>query len=530
MKQKIVSVSTRNSDSGHDIRAGAVSRRGALRLSGLVGIGALAPHLLSACGGDGEAAVDPRIGFSYPDVADYSTLSWTDAFRAAHDKFSREYAFGEWKGVDWPGLYNRYQARILQAQAAADEGAYYLALHQYVCSIPDGHLGLTAKDSAVPTALAKALAGGGFGMAVAELDDRRVVAAAVIPHGPADLAGIAVGAEIIGWDGQAARVAIGSIDVGAIPYKILTGAPGGESPQATREHYRLEQARLLTRGAVGAAIEVVFRNPISPMSRTASLVAVDDAGQTFSLLNFAARPELSDQIDYRILPQGYGYVLVRMEHDLANPSDPTRIYQEFRKAVASFVNAKVPGVIIDLRGNYGGSDQLAADMCGFFYTTPSFYEAQEYFDKRDGHFLRITLSERGPDPFVSQLSIVPQSPYYAGPVVVLVNPFTKSSGEGPPLYISQLASGKVIGFHGTNGSFGMVGGNIALPGGYAIEYAFGRSVDQRGRIQLDSRDGVGGVAPNLRVPMTIDNVLAFAAGTDVVLEYAITYLGSSASR
>lgn len=522
--------SARNSDTDHASRVGAVSRRDALRLSGLVGIGALAPHLLSACTGGDEATVDPRIGFDYPDLADYSTLSWTDAFKAAHDKFSREYAFGEWKGVDWPGLYDRYQARITQAQTAADESAYYLALHQYLCSIPDGHLSLTAKDSAVPTALAKALAGGSYGMAVAELDDKRVIAAAVIPHGPADLAGIAVGAEIIGWGGQAARTAIGSIDVGAIPYKILTGAPGGESPQATREHYRLEQARLLTRGAIGAAIKVVFRNPVSPASRTASLVAVDDGGQTFSMLDFAARPELSDQIDYRILPQGYGYVLVRMEHDLANPGDPTRIYQEFRKAVASFVSAKVPGVIIDLRGNYGGSDQLAADMCGFFYATPSFYEAQEYFDKRDGHFLRITLSDRGPDPFVSQLSIMPQSPHYAGPVVVLVNPFTKSSGEGPPLYISQLASAKVIGFHGTNGSFGMVGGVIALPAGYAIEYAFGRSVDQRGRIQLDSRDGVGGVAPNPRVPMTIDNVLAFAAGTDVVLEYAITYLGGGASR
>lgn len=96
---------------------------------------------------------------------------------------------------------------------------------------------------------------------------------------------------------------------------------------------------------------------------------------------------------------------------------------------------------------------------------------------------------------------MPQSPHYAGPVVVLVNPFTKSSGEGPPLYISQLASGKVIGFHGTNGSFGMVGGAIALPGGYAIEYAFGRSVDQRGRIQHDSTDGVGGVAPKPAKPI-----------------------------
>lgn len=511
-----------------DTSSGTVSRRELLRLTSVAGIGALAPTLLSGClGGGGTDAVDPRTGFTYPDLADYSALSWSDAFKAAHDKFSREYAFGDWKGVDWPGLYSRYLPRIQQAQVVADQNAYYLALHEYLCSIPDGHLSLSADNAALPLTLAKALAGGGFGMAVAELDDWRVVAAAVIAGGPADLAGIEVGAEIINWGAQPARTAIAGIAVGAIPYKSLTGAVGNESPQATREHYRLEQARLLTRGLVGAAVEIVFRNPGSTNSRTATVTALDDAGRTFSLLNFAVRPEFINRVDYRTLPEGYGYVLVRMEYDPASPGGyPTRVYQAFQQAISAFVTAGVPGVIVDLRGNYGGSDQLAADMCGFFYTAPAFYEEQEYFDKRDGRFLRLTLAESGPEPFVDHLSIKPQTPHYAGLVVVLVNPGTTSSGEGPPLYLARLANAKVIGFHGSNGSFGMVGGKIALPGGYAIGYPFGRSVDQHGVIQLDSRNGIGGVAPELRVPKTLENVLAFAAGIDVELQYAVKYLRS----
>ena len=51
-----------------------------------------------------------------------------------------------------------------------------------------------------------------------------------------------------------------------------------------------------------------------------------------------------------------------------------------------------------------------------------------------------------------------------------------------------------------------------MPGGILIGYPFGRSVDRDGRIQLDSRGGVGGVAPDVRVPRTLENVLAFAAG------------------
>ena len=90
--------------------------------------------------------------------------------------------------------------------------------------------------------------------------------------------------------------------------------------------------------------------------------------------------------------------------------------------------------------------------------------------------------------------------------------------------IARLPRGSVIGFHGTNGSFGMVGGQITMPGGYTISYPFGRSVDQHGVVQLDSRKGIGGVAPNPRVPKTLENVLAFAAGVDVELQYAVRYL------
>jgi carboxyl-terminal processing protease len=478
-------------------------------------------------GGSGTGTnAGPGIGFTYPDPADYSTLSWTAAFKAAHDKFSREYAFSDWKGVDWPGLYSRFLPRIVQAQAVGDEKAYYLALHEYVCSIPDRHISLAAENAAVPTALGKELAGGGFGMAVAELDDWRVIAAAIVPNSQADRAGIVAGAEIFTWGGVPARTAIGQIDVGAVPFVTLGGMVGSEKPQATLEHYRLEQARLLTRGPVGTEVQVVFKNPDSTTIRAVTLTAVDDAGQTFSLLDFARQADFSDAVDYRILPEGYAYIRVRMEHDIANPQGyPMRIYQQFQQAIISFVAANVPGVIVDLRGNFGGSDDLSADLCGFFYAAPSFYEYQEYYDKRTGQFLRITVSDREPvGTIVDHISIEPQTPRYSGPVVALVNPATHSSGEGPAMGIARLPQGSVIGFHGTGGSFGMVGGTIVMPGGYTIEYPYGRTLDQYGVIQVDSRNRIGGVAPNPRVPKTLENVLAFAVGTDVELQYAVKYL------
>jgi carboxyl-terminal processing protease len=466
--------------------------------------------MMGCSGGDIVAA-----GFTLPDKPDYSTLSWTDAFKSAHDKLAREYPFSTWKGMDWPGLYSRFLPRIQQAEDARDEKAYYLALHEYIFSIPDGHVSLTASNTTTLTSVSLERAGGGFGLAVAELDDHRVIAAAVASGDTAALAGITPGAEIVSWGGVAARTAIGRIDVGAIPYRTLTYefSPNSESPRATSEFYRLEQARLLVRGPLDSSITVEFRNPGSADLQTATLKAGFDDGRTFSLLNFAARPFFSDQVNYRIM-EGYGYIRLRAEIDLSDYSRyPTGVFQKFQEAITSLVAAGVPGVILDLRGNYGGSDQLAADLCGFFYSSQQIYEHQVIYDKRDGSF-----------PVVDEITISPQTPHYGGSVVVLVNPGTISSGEGPAAYLKKLPNGAVIGFHGTNGSFGLAGGEIMMPGGYKIKYPYGRSVDQYGVVQLDSRNGIGGVAPNPRVPKTLENVLAFAAGTDVELQYAIKYL------
>lgn len=491
--------------------------------------------LLSACtenpgstaalpGASSTPTPAPEPDFRAPDPADFRDRDWVSAFQATHEKLSREYAFGAWKQVDWSGLSSRFLPKVADAQAVGDEAAYYLALHEYLCSIPDSHIRLKAGGSAVPATLEAQLVGGGFGMSVAELDDGRAVVSAVIPGGPAALAGITEGAEIRAWNGAPANEAIAGINVNAIPYRTLSNDSGTERPLSTREIYRLEQARLLTRGPVASTAEVRFVHPGGGV-QTVTLTAIDDGGATFSLGNFAQRAEQTDRIDHEVLSGGLGYIQLRLEMDLSSPSGyPQRIFDEFQAIMRSFVAAGVRGIILDLRGNYGGADELAADLSGFFYSNRSFYERQEFYNQATGQFLRLTLSEKGPEEIVDHQDILPQEPNFQGPVVALVNPATISSGEGLAMAIARLPQGRVVGFHGTAASFGMMGGQITMPGGFVILYPFGRSLDERGSIQLDSKEGLGGIAPNPRVPKTEANVRALAAGTDVERQFAVQYL------
>ncbi|HOG14688.1 MAG TPA: S41 family peptidase [Synergistales bacterium] len=455
-------------------------------------------------------------GLAPPERADFSALNWTEAFKLAHEKLSREYAFTEWKGIDWDYLYERFAPEVQFASASRDERSFYLLLRQYVFSIPDGHMTLVSGNAGIPAELARERAGGGFGLTVAELDNTRAIAATVTPGGQAALAGIEPGAEMITWNCLPVAMAISGVPLDLIPYRTMR--PGAfadsESPQATTENHRLEQVKLLVRGPVGCKATVVFRNPGSDNLRVAILTALDDKGATLDMLDFAARPDFSDKVDFWMLPEGYGYIRLRSEVD---PKDmgayPAHILEQFREAIRSFIASDAEGVIVDIRGNYGGLDELAADICGFFFTEEEFYESLEMYDRRDGSFAKI-----------GDLAITPQEPHFDGPVVALVNPGTKSSGEGIARSLSAAPKGSTAGFHGTNGSFGLAGGEIVMPGGYTIKYPYGFSLDRLGRIQIDSRFGEGGVTPDLRVPQNAQNVLAFAEGHDVELEYAVDHL------
>ena len=129
-------------------------------------------------------------------VKDYSEMSYSESFDKMFEVIRKEYAFAdvEGKAPDWDTLYAELKPRVEQAEKAKDANAFYLALRDFTWAFKDGHVSVDGGDYAQQD-FATAVSGG-YGFAIRELDDERVIVIYVMDGGPAQLANIQVGAEI----------------------------------------------------------------------------------------------------------------------------------------------------------------------------------------------------------------------------------------------------------------------------------------------------------------------------------------------
>ena len=427
-----------------------------------------------------------------PSKHNFGNLGWSEAFDEMNELLENDYAFGKWKAIDWESLHDKYGEKIAAAEKSNDKTAYYLALRKYAFSLPDGHVGIDGDDFG----LRDAAVGGGFGFAVIKMDNGKVIAHILEENSPAATAGMEWGAEIISWNNTPVQTAVDHVSL-----------LWAYTPPATNEGTMITKLCLLTRAPVGGSVSITFRNPSETEVRQVSLTAIDDNYSTYNKAYLMGDPIYKAYLKWEILPDGYGYIQIIGEM-LFPPINPVG---EVRKAVKAFIAADVPGVILDLRVNAGGYDEMAPMMMSFFATEPLFYERIAMKDTKTGEF-KIS----------GDLSLEPSSPCYTGRVAMLISNNTASTGEGFPLIMQALNRGPVLGFYGTNASFGMAQGSVTMPGGYIIHYPNGASLDENGNIQLDSDYTLdGGIRPDIIVPIDMDILKAmFVDKRDVLVDEA----------
>nr|WP_245363248.1 S41 family peptidase [Cohnella thailandensis] len=274
----------------------------------------------------------------------------------------------------------------------------------------------------------------------------------------------------------------------------------------------------MVRAPIGKEVQAEFRNWGETESVRTNLTAYDDQFETLKKTKpkFTQADLDASPIEGEILDNEYGYVKIKHFLRKSNVTAPEKSLADLLK---TFQEKHVKGLIIDLRNNPGGEDQLAANLAGFFVKEEKLYEYVSYYNRYTGRF------ERNRNEVVK---IKPATPYFDGKVAILINCLTGSSGEGMPLALKGLPNVQIVGFTSSSGSFGLVSSpiEIKMPEGYTLRFPDGRSLDQDQEVQGDAdQSGVGGAVPDIKIPLDEETFKeSIMDGQDVELRYAIEAL------
>jgi len=418
---------------------------------------------------------------------DFSNLSYVEAFDEMIELFRREYAFTEYKGLDWDAISEELRPRVEEAQADGDTAAFRRVIRDFAWSIPDGHIFAPVDNADFNLAIE-----GGLGLAIRELDDGRVIVNFLTPGGPAEEAGIELRAEIVEINDQPIADAIESTQAWSAPF-------------STQDFRRLQQLRYVTRYPIDMEeIVVVYRNPGDDETTEVALPLVPEQ-DSFSFSSFNVGLTGTElPIEFRILDNGYGYIRIYSFSD-----DLPLTFRLWERALATMRANGVPGIVIDMRQNSGGSAYMADQLPAYFFDEELVTGYTAYYSERFDEFY---YNEEFPAEFV----LPPEEDRYAGALAVLVAPACQSACESFSYNMTLQDRAAVVGHYTTSG----LGGSVVpvfLPDGITTSITDGRGLDANGEINIE---GIG-VPPTIRVP--VDEETLFSDG-DPLLDAAIEYL------
>ena len=302
-----------------------------------------------------------------------------------------------------------------------------------------------------------------------------------------------VGAEVTQFNGDPILDAIS---------KIKPMLPQGFSTNIT---LRYEQVHYLTCAPVGTTASVTFTNP-AEASQTVSLTSIQETDSYLYTYIYRDYDPNALPVEFSILPSGVGYIKMNSFDD-----DLNLIIRLFQRALTTFQNNQVPGIVIDMRTNPGGSP---LGLAGFL-TTNTIREGQlEYFNSNTGKF----------EPSGAPSDVTANVEQYKfNKMALLVGQGCTSACELEAYGFSQVPGMIVVGQRPSGGAEAEVArGQFNLPEGMSFQMPTGRFILPDGSIFLEGK----GVQPTVKVPITADNL---TSGKDTVLDAAVNQITSSNS-
>jgi carboxyl-terminal processing protease len=393
------------------------------------------------------------------------------AFDFVWNTINERYHDATLNGVDWAAMATRYRPVAI---AAKDDDAFWDLLDRMTGELKDAH---TRVDSPARVELRKRDETVTLGFSFVPLDGQLAVTS-VHPESDAWWAGVRPGMTIATIAGEPAQRA----------YERLMADTRYDSTDRSRH---LRALRRLSTGAEGSTIDIGFQRADGTRI---------DARVTRRKLS--TRPAAS----HRILPSGFGYL--RLTQWTLGVTGRTLTGLEAVK--------DTPGLVVDLRGNPGGSVHAVNAMLDRFFAVRT---DLGHTTTRTGRPVALLF---GAVEIVSLKSFVGgNKDAYSKPVVILVDAGSASGSElfagsmqaaGRAMVVGQPSCGCLLGFLGYT----------RVPGGGELAYSEVGFVLANGK----RIEGVG-VIPDHPVPLTLADL---RASRDRPLETAQDLLRAAAAK
>jgi carboxyl-terminal processing protease len=395
-------------------------------------------------------------------------------------------------GVNWAAV--RHRARARAAAALTDE-EFYAALKDMAAALGDSHtIVLTPRE----TVDRRRFISTRLGMQLTFVEGQ-VVVCEIEPGSPAALAGVSVGDVLVAVAGRRIDRAFVA-DALTNPQFARSDVLAGDGPEALPDEPQ-ERARVRVLRAVRR--ELRRAGPARSEGPALDFVRADGAPLHAQLLPTALpRPPVA-----ALHWLDGGVAVIRM----------TRFVPELRPALEAALDeaARARAVIVDLRGNGGGSVEMFNWFTGQFLAEEHLAVRTLRRNRPDGDGQRVSDEYVGPDAFAPRQRALLQ------PLAVLIDGRTGSAAELAAVVLAEQRSALLVG----EPSCGCVVGvpiEYVLPDGGGVRVAETGFVTARG-VRLEG-------APTMPAVRVVPALADLRSGRDPVLEEAHRRMMKASAR
>jgi carboxyl-terminal processing protease len=369
------------------------------------------------------------------------------AFDFVWNTINERYYDPKLNGVDWKAAGERFRPEVLGAQG---DDAFWDALDRMTGELKDAHTRVESPKRAAQIENNESIS---LGFSFVALDGTLVVAG-VSGDSDAWYAGVRSGMKIVAIEGEDALAAFERLK-------------SGTRQDSTARSRHLRAVRKLSTGEPDTKVAFTFERA--------------DGSRVDATLK-RRRATTAAAASWRELPSGHGYIQLS-QWTLGATNRMIAALKELKSA---------PGIIVDLRGNPGGSLHAVQNVIREFF--PSKIEVGRTLTRTGKP---VTVLFGAIEVITLKLEVNGGAEAYTGPVVVLVN---ESSGSGSEFFagsLQALGRAAIVGRPTCGCLLGFLG-YASVPGGGELAYS------EVGFVMANGKRIEGeGVIPDKPVPLTM---------------------------